>query len=197
MNGGLPRSPLLLSAAESLLLIIDVQDKFLSLLPDRAQLLANVKRLVLAARILDVPRRATEQYPEKMGPTTDSLLELLDPDVDAPAKLSFSCGGCETAVAQLRAVDRRQIVVAGLETHVCVAQTVFDLIAAGFDVYPVADAVGARHTIDHDVALRRMESSGATLVTTEAVLFEWCQQAGTPQFKQVSQLLRRSGAVDP
>jgi nicotinamidase-related amidase len=84
------------------------------------------------------------------------------------------------------------VLVSGIETHVCVQQTVFDLLAEGFRVYLAVDALGTRHASDHDTALRRMDSAGATLTTTEAALFEWCQVAGTPEFKQISQLVREA-----
>jgi nicotinamidase-related amidase len=105
-------------------------------------------------------------------------------------KLAFSCGGCPAAIDEFRQRGRHKILVAGIETHVCVAQTVMDLLADGYRVYVAADAVGSRSTIDHDVALRRMETAGATITTTEAALFEWCEVAGTAQFKQISALVR-------
>jgi nicotinamidase-related amidase len=85
------------------------------------------------------------------------------------------------------------MLVCGIETHVCVQQTVFDLLAAGLRVYVAADAVAARGAIDHDIALRRMDAGGATLTTTETALFEWCQTAGTPEFKEISKLVRETG----
>ena len=84
------------------------------------------------------------------------------------------------------------MLLCGVEAHVCVQQTVLDLMAAGFRVYVAVDAVGARHAIDHDTALSRMEATGATLTTTESAMFEWCEVAGTPEFKQISALVRES-----
>jgi nicotinamidase-related amidase len=84
------------------------------------------------------------------------------------------------------------VLLAGIETHVCIQQTALDLLAAGYQVYLAADAVAARHAIDHEIALRRMESSGVVLTTTEAAIFEWCEQAGTPEFRRISQLAKEA-----
>jgi isochorismate hydrolase len=107
--------------------------------------------------------------------------------------MTFSAAGCDPFVTQLQHLDRRQVVIGGLETHVCVLQTALDLLTTGFDVYLVADAVGARFALDHDVALRRLEGAGTTVTTTESVLFEWCERAGTDQFRQISQIVRQPG----
>jgi nicotinamidase-related amidase len=93
----------------------------------------------------------------------------------------------------LESQGRHKLLVVGIETHVCVQQTVFDVLAAGWQAYLAVDALGTRHAIDHETALRRMDSAGATLTTTEAALFEWCQVAGTPEFKQISRLVREEG----
>ena len=106
--------------------------------------------------------------------------------------MAFSCAACEPAMQRSWRACAHRVLLAGIEAHVCVQQTVLDLMAAGFRVYVAVDAVGARFEIDHETALRRMELAGATLTTTEAALFEWCQAAGTPQFKQISRLVRET-----
>ena len=188
------RSPRLLSGSDSVMLIVDVQDKLLAVIPDRERLVWNLTRLAAGAQALGVPCLATEQYPEKLGPTRPQLQPYLSHGTAAgesiPAKLTFSCVGCDALVQQLATLGRRQVLVVGLETHVCVLQTALDLIAAGYDVYLAADAVATRNRLDHDIALRRLELSGVTLLTVEAVLFEWCERAGTAQFKQISQIVR-------
>jgi nicotinamidase-related amidase len=206
------RSPLLLAAADSVLLLVDAQDRFLSLLPDEPTLRWNMRRLAEGAQVLGVPCLATEQYPEKLGPTTEELLPYIafpsplreegiaevplgeeQPRSGAiiPGKLTFSCLGCQPCWESLQQIGRRQIVLAGLETHVCVQQTALDLLAEGFDVYLTVDAVGARGSLDHRVAVRRMAAAGVTPTTTESVLFEWCERAGTDEFKRVSEIVRR------
>lgn len=190
------RSPELLSAASSRLLIVDMQEKLLRLMDGHEQLTANCVTLVQGARILDVPVDATEQYRKGLGPTTPALAELFG---ELPDKIRFSCaevldwaaGGTGSAGGSGEDVpSRHQVVVAGIEAHVCVLQTAFDLLAAGFEVYVVADAVLSRHLIDYRTALRRLSDAGTRIVTTEMVLFEWCEVSGTEQFKQISQLVK-------
>jgi nicotinamidase-related amidase len=189
-DNSLPRSPERMSADDTALLVIDVQEKLIDLLPDHEAIVWNVARLIDAAGILSVPIAATEQYPKGLGRTVEALTSRLK--VRPSEKVTFSCGSCGEIFSALDRNDVSRVAVCGIETHVCVQQTVLDLLAAGFRVYVAADAVGARRDIDHQVALRRMEASGATLTTTEAILFEWCERAGTPNFKSISQLVRQS-----
>ena len=189
----LPRSPELMSRGDTALLVVDVQEKLIPHIEGHQRLVFNVGRLIDGARTLALPVLASEQYPRGLGPTVAALADRLG---DIPDKLTFSCGGCAGLfAADGGAFDQlgdavHKILVSGIETHVCVAQTVFDLMAAGYRVFVPVDAVASRHAIDHDTALRRMESSGATLTTTEAALFEWCALAGTDEFKQISRLVK-------
>ncbi|MCA9249343.1 MAG: isochorismatase family protein [Planctomycetales bacterium] len=183
----LPRSPELLSARESALLVVDVQEKLIGGIRNHRSVVWNIRRLLDGARTLAVPFAGTEQYPQGLGGTIAPLADYFE---SLPEKLMFSCRECETIFRQWSDRGIRQILVVGIETHVCLAQTVFDLLAAGFQVYVAVDAVGARGEIDHETALRRIDSCGATLTTTEAALFEWCEKAGSPEFKIISQLVR-------
>jgi nicotinamidase-related amidase len=185
----LPRSPELMNRDDSALLVVDVQAKLLPLIPGYARLIWNIRRLIDGAKILSVPVAATEQYPQGLGPTTPELAGRLG---SIPGKLAFSCGECGEIFTGWRDRGIWKVLVCGIETHVCVAQTVHDLLGEGFRVYVAADAVAARGLIDHDIALRRMDSAGATLTTAEAALFEWCGRAGSPEFKQISQLVREA-----
>ncbi len=185
------RSSELMSIGESALLVVDVQEKLVPAIADHQRVVFNTRRLVDGAKILDVPVVATEQYPKGLGPTVPELAERLGP---IPEKLTFSCCGCPEIFADLRAKGIHKILVTGIETHVCVQQTVLDLLADGWRVYLAVDAVGSRFAIDRDTALRRMDSAGAVLTTTEAALFEWCQEAGTEQFKAISRLVREEMA---
>jgi hypothetical protein len=131
----------------------------------------------------------TEQYSKGLGPTPAALAAILPPAV---AKMSFSSCGCWPFAA---AVDSpappavESVVLCGLETHVCIAQTALDLLARGLAVFIAVDAVASRHTLDHEVALRRLEGAGAIATTTEAILFEWCRTAEHPQFQAVRRLV--------
>ncbi|HTI50160.1 MAG TPA: isochorismatase family protein [Planctomycetaceae bacterium] len=182
------RSGELLSRDASRLVIVDVQEKLLPLIPAADRVVANCGRLIDAAKIFHVPVFATEQYPKGLGPTAKALAERLG---SRPAKQRFTCAealGWGTAAEQPD--QRHQVVVAGIESHVCVLQTVLDLLAAGFQVFVPADAVASRGELDREIALNRMAGCGATIVTVESVLFEWCEQSGTPEFKQISQLVK-------
>src|SRR6185295_18408407 len=108
------------------------------------------------------------------------------------AKQTFSCAACPELMSRLERAGSHKVLVAGIETHVCVQQSVLDLMSAGFRVYVAVDAVGSRFDIDGQTALRRMDSAGATLTTTEAAMFEWCARAGTPAFKQISALVKET-----
>jgi nicotinamidase-related amidase len=184
----LARSPELMNRDDAALLVVDMQARLLPLIPGHERLIWNCRRLIDGAKILGVAVAATEQYPQGLGPTTPELAQRLDA---IPAKLAFSSCECGEIFAGWRDRGIWKILVCGIETHVCVGQTVHDLLAEGFRVYVAADAVGARGPIDHEIALRRMDSAGATLTTTEAALFEWCGRAGSPEFKQISQLVRQ------
>jgi len=174
-----------LDPVHSVLCVIDVQERLVAAMPEGDRVVARCGRLAEAARLLDVPALLTEQYPRGLGPTVPALATLLPRPVE---KMTFSCCGAADFAA---AVPPGGVaVLCGLETHVCVAQTAFDLLATGRDVFVAVDAVTSRHPVDHDVALRRLEAAGAVLTTSEAVLFEWCRTADHPRFQAVRQLVR-------
>ncbi|MGE0373960.1 MAG: hydrolase [Planctomycetaceae bacterium] len=180
------RSVDLMSRDDSRLLIVDMQAKLLPFIATAPQVIANCVALVKAARLLGPPVFATEQYPQGLGGTTPELAELLG---ELPDKFRFSCAealGWGTTSLQ----SHRQVVVAGIEAHVCVLQTTFDLLAAGFQVFVPADAIGSRSELDWRIALDRMAGGGAIITTTESVLFEWCETSNAPEFKQLSQLVK-------
>lgn len=187
MTDPLPRSPDLMSAGETALLIVDVQTRLIDHIPKGADLVFNCGRLIEGAGLLGLPVIATEQYPQGLGPTVPQLARLVE---HRPAKRAFSCGACADALAGLTGRGIHKILVAGIETHVCVMQSVMDLLAHSFRVFVAVDAVGARHAVDHDTALRRMDASGAVLTTTESALFEWCERSSHPRFKDISRLIK-------
>tara|TARA_R110002072_G_scaffold303123_1_gene494719 strand:- start:154061 stop:154627 length:567 start_codon:yes stop_codon:yes gene_type:complete len=184
----LPHSHELLSRDESRLLIIDMQEKILPVINGQEVVLTNCLKLIEAANILEVPATATEQYPKGLGSTVTEIAERLP---NRPEKIEFSCLNCLDWNSSASDPEGRfKVVVAGIESHVCVLQTVLDLLSQGFRVFVAADAVGSRKPLDREIALQRMASSGAVITTTESVLFEWCERAGTPEFKQISRLVR-------
>ncbi len=189
----LSRSPELMSRNDTALLVVDMQVKLLKAIDDQNKVIWNVRRLIDGAAVLGVPVFATEQYPAGLGPTNGELASKLTGRLgEIPEKLTFSCRTCGDLFAQFDALGLYKVLVVGIETHVCVQQTVLDLLAAGFRVFVAVDAIGSRFQIDRDTALGRMESQGATLTTTEAALFEWCEVAGSPEFKAISALVRES-----
>jgi nicotinamidase-related amidase len=184
-----PRSPELMSRNDTGLLVVDMQEKLLRLMSGHRRVIWNTRRLIDGAKLLGLPIAATEQYPQGLGPTAPELAERLG---SLPGKLMFSCRECAPLLEEFRSRGIGKILVCGIEAHVCVQQTALDLLADGYRVYLAVDAIAARHEIDYATALRRLESSAATLTTTEAALFEWCEAAGLPEFKQISALVRES-----
>ena len=181
--------------ATSLVCVIDVQTRLLAAMPDAERLVARVARLAAAAQILGVRRALTEQYPQGLGATAAAPLPLLPPAEEKRTFSAAACPGFEALAAPGSGITA--IVVCGLETHVCISQTVLDLLAKGMAVFVAVDAVTSRHPIDHDVALRRLENAGAILTTTEAILFEWCRSADHPAFKEVRKLVLDRGSKGP
>ncbi len=174
-------------AESSVLVVIDVQDKLLAKIPGAGSLVRNIAFLLDVAALLEVPLRATEQYPKGLGPTTAELARRLPTPL--PTKTAFSCCGADTFLEELEMLSRPNIVLTGMETHVCVSQTALDLLEAGLHVFLPVDALAARGAIDHDTALRRLEQAGAIVTTAEAVAFEWTRDAAHPKFKAVSSLV--------
>jgi nicotinamidase-related amidase len=181
-----------LHAPTSLLCVVDIQNA--CCLPSRraARCSPMAGRLADAAALLGVRSVLTEQYPKGLGPTPGELAAKLRPAV---TKMAFSCCGSEAFTATI-ADDIESVLLCGLETHVCIQQTALDLLARGLTVFIAVDAVGSRHPLDHEIALRRLESSGALLTTTEAALFEWCRSAEHPQFQAVRKLVLPDRASD-
>ncbi len=179
---------MLISAQRSTLLLIDVQERLFPVIHDAEQVLENSLWLTRLAQRLGVPAICTEQYPQGLGPTLPALRALLD-DAAMVEKIYFSAvpeGGNEGGIFRTAGGDRAQFIVAGTEAHVCVQQTVLDLLDSGRRVFVVSEAVGSRRPADKELALQRMRQHGADIVSREMVAFEWLRQAGSELFRQVS-----------
>lgn len=174
----------LLAAKHAMLVVIDFQAKLMPAIHDGEAVLLNAGRLAEAARLLGVPAVLTEQYPRGLGPTVPALAGV----APAVTKMSFDACG-EPAFLEAVAGDR-ELVICGCEAHVCVGQTVLTLLEHRRRVVVVADAIGSRVPQSREIALQRMASHGAEIVTTEMVLFEWLRSAEHPQFRTVSKLIR-------
>lgn len=179
---------MLLDAKDCVLFLVDIQDRLAPAVLDGDAVIARAAILLAAASRLEVPVVASEQYPQGLG-HTDGRLRL--PEGAATfAKLAFSAASEPAILAHLDALGRRQVVLCGMETHVCVLQTALGLQATGRDVAVVADAVGSRHAERRLLGLERMRDQGIAIVDSEMVVFEWLAAAGTPAFKELSRLIR-------
>ncbi|PIO49158.1 MAG: hydrolase [[Chlorobium] sp. 445] len=179
----------MLQPDDTALIIIDVQGKLATLMHEKERLFQNLTRLIRGAQILEIPIVLTEQYPQGLGETVPEIKALM-PDVQPIIKMSFSCCGEEAFLDAIEELDREQLLVAGIESHVCVYQTVADLLDAGYNVEVVADAVSSRTAENYKLGLSRMEDMGAWLTSTEMALFELLRVAGTPTFKEISKLVK-------
>ncbi len=180
---------MLLDRHRSLLLVIDVQRRLAPAIAGADARVARTRLLLEGARRLAVPVLATEQYPKGLGTTVSELLPW--PDGTAVfEKIAFSALRDPAFAAHLATLDREQIVICGMESHVCVLQTALDLLARGYAVFAVADACGSRRTESHELAMARLRQEGARVVDGEMVLFEWLEEAGTDTFRSVSRLIK-------
>lgn len=183
---------LALTRDNALLLVIDVQERLGAAMQQPAfeRLVKNTGVLIEGAKTLGLPVLVTEQYPKGLGPTVSPLKDALPEGVSAVEKVAFSCGAVDDVRRALEASGRKQVLIAGMETHVCVFQTVRDLSAAGYVPFVVRDAVLSRAQENHDTGLQLMRESGATITSTETALFDLLGQAGTPEFKRISALVK-------
>jgi isochorismate hydrolase len=179
----------LLLPEKSALLIIDIQERILPVISNHQRVVDNTTKLIKGFKVLNLPIYFTEQYPKGLGPTTRAILDQLV-DIKPFDKMSFSCSGAEDLFQEFRKKNLSQIVVCGIESHVCVQQTVLDLIENGFQVNLAADAVSSRKEIDYNTSIDRMRHHGAEVTTTESILFELLNVCGTPQFKEISKIVK-------
>ena len=189
------RSPLLMNASDSAVVVIDVQEKLLPHIGNHQRIQWNLLRLLEGAGTLGVAVCGTEQYPKGLGSTVQSIAGPLKSlsQHQIPEKTMFSCRECVEMFNALSNSGVHNLLLCGIETHVCVAQSALDLMAQGFNVFVCVDAVGSRSLEDHQIGIRRMENCGANLTTTEAVLFEWCENSRAEHFKAISKLVQNKG----
>lgn len=164
-----------------------MQEKLLPVVDNATNIVRRIEKLIAAASELQVECLVTEQYPEKLGSTVPELSQKIN---NTLAKRMFSVRECFAGFEPLWQAGRRSVVLCGIETHVCILQSALDLLAAGWEVYVVLDAVGSRHVWDHQTAIERMRQAGAKVVTSEMVMFEWCETSAHPNFRAISQLVK-------
>ena len=181
---------LLANAGHSHLLLIDVQTRLAQVMSDHKSLLRNCEILLKAADTLSIPVTVTEQYPKGLGHTEPDLQNAFPTNTHPIEKTCFSCYSAENFALTLSNSGKQQIILSGIESHVCVLQTALDLLDKNYQVYVVADAVDSRSKDNKHIALERMRQAGVIVTTTESVLFEWLKDAKHEHFKSVTALIR-------
>ena len=176
----------------SCLVVIDIQTRLTSAMPVKvlARLKRNINILLQSAKTLSIPVLATEQYPKGLGPTEPEIVELLPDNTLIFEKTCFSCTGSEQLLKQLKEGGRKQVILVGIEAHVCVLQTAILLIEQGYHVFVVADGICSRHRDNYEASLNRMSRAGVTICNAESVLFEWLRDAKHEHFKELSRLVQ-------
>lgn len=171
------------------LLVVDIQERLLPHIHDHENVLANAAKMIRAAIALELPVTVSEQYTKGLGPSSPLIYEAAG---DAPRfeKMSFSFCGDDACRERVTSVMRPQVLMVGIETHVCVQQTTLDLLEMQMRPFVLADAVGSRRPIDYSTALDRMRMAGAVVTTVESAIFQLVQEAGTDRFKRILPLVR-------
>lgn len=187
-------SPHLLSTERSAIFVIDLQEKLVPAIRSGRPVVEATECLLDGAEILGVPAAATVQYPKGLGPLVPELAERFPTPEE---KLDFSSAGCREHLDAWIAAGRDQILITGIETHVCVLQTVLDLLAEGLKPYVVGEAVAARGGREHETAMGQMSRAGAVITTVESVLFQWTRTAAHPHFKAISHLVKKADRKRP
>ncbi len=172
-------------------LVVDVQEKLLPLIRGKDRVVTACRKLLDGCGVFELPVLATEQYPNGIGRTDESIRRSLDKGgAKIIEKTAFSVWAESDARRAILEVDRPQIILAGIETHVCVQQTALDLVSRDYDVYVCGDATGSRGRSDHELALARMRQEGAWVTTVESVLFELCNRCDAPRFKAMLEVIK-------
>jgi len=179
----------MLDIDKTALVVIDVQEKLSRVMHEKEKLFENLQKLIKGLKLLDIPIVVTEQNPNGLGPTVPDIASLLS-DVSPITKFSFSCCGEEQFTHEIGRLSRKQILLVGIETHVCVYQTAVDLLKARYEVHAVVDCVSSRTPENKNLALDKMKSEGARLTGVEIVLFELLRTAKHPKFKEMSQIVK-------
>jgi nicotinamidase-related amidase len=179
----------MLKIDSAILSVIDIQGKLASLMAQREQVFDNTRRMIEGAKLFDIPILLTEQLPDKLGPTVDELAPHLS-GVRPIVKNSFSCCGADVYRATLVETGRRQVILTGIEAHICVFQTAADLLADGYEVHVVADAISSRMASNREIALTRLANLGAVITSTEMALFELQGVAEGDRFRSLLRVVR-------
>ncbi|MDR1026102.1 MAG: isochorismatase family protein [Lactobacillus sp.] len=180
---------MLMNRENSLLLIIDIQERLTPAMDSAREVITNSTKLVELANELKVPFIINEQYPKGLGSTMFDIKSKAGEKANYIEKISFSSGKDEATLKAIKKTKKKQIIIAGIETHICVLQSAIDLKEAGYEVFLVADACSSRAREQNIFGLQRMMQNGIQIVTFEMVFFEWFEKAGSPEFKELSKKL--------
>ena len=175
---------------ETLLLIIDMQDKIISNIKNNQLLIFNIKKLIDTCNLLNVRIAITEQNPLKLGKTLESILE--NKEYPKFEKMEFSCSKNKSFINYIEKNNFRNIIVCGIESHICILQTSIELLAKGFNILIPRDAIGSRNAIDNETAFLRLILSGAVASTAESLICELCKTSTRKEFREVSKILKNS-----
>ena len=170
------------------LLIIDVQQKIINPIKNRDQIIENIKKLKRVHEILDKSIFISEQNPLKLGATIEELLP--SNKLKLFEKMDFSIAANGEFINALKSEEISSLVICGIETHICIQQSVVDLLNLGLEIFIVADAMGSRKSFDHEIALKRMHSDGAVLSTSESIIFQLCKTSDRSEFKSISNIIK-------
>lgn len=179
----------MLKLDDTVLLIIDVQGKLAQLMDGKELLFKNIINLAKGAKVLNIPIIWTEQYPEGIGPTIPELAEVLT-EISPLPKITFSCCQDDGFLAELKRIGRKNILISGIEAHICVYQTVTDLISQGYHTELVVDAVSSRNSVNKELGIDKMVMNGASITCVETALYELLGKAGTDEFKQILKIIK-------
>lgn len=181
----------MLDIDQTALAVIDVQGKLAGLVCEYEKILAEIQRVIRAGSLFHLPILLSEQVPHKIGVTVEPIRALLPDNVKPMPKTTMSCYGCSEFVDQLQRTNRRQILLVGIETHVCIYQTARDLYAHGYQVHLISDAVSSRHAFDHHAAIGRMRQEGIIITTTEMAICELLKTSEHPKFREIMGHIKR------
>ncbi len=176
---------MLINSKQSALVIVDVQERLVPVIHQRDKLIARIRWLGEIANELDIPVLVTEQYPKGLGISVDALAGVIE-NSRVIEKLHFSAMQEPNFCTALKELQRQQIILMGMEAHVCILQTALDLMSEGHDVFVVEDAVGSRRDSDKQTALARLRQNGVVVITTEMAAYEWLHRSGTDQFRHIT-----------
>ena len=179
----------MLDTGKCCLIVVDVQGKLAQLMYGKETLFKNIQALIKSAKILNIPILWCQQCPDSIGPTIPEIAELLCKN-EPINKAAFSCCGADQFNSKLNELDRNQVILCGIETHVCIYQTAVDLLRKGFSVDVISDAVSSRTPENKQIGIDRIASEGATISCTEMALFELLKTAEHPQFKNIAKLIK-------